>query len=125
MLPLTVRRLVRHLSTMPSTTFLSTLRFSALLATCGCGRAADAVGPPSLPLPPPAGCGNTGAGVCYHVDTTGNDANAGTAAAPFRTLQHAADIVNQIGRASGRERGEISVVAVSLKKKDIALIVLV
>src|SRR2546425_499690 len=116
MLPLTVRRLVRHLSTMRSTTFLSTLRFSALLATCGCGRAADAVGPPSLPLPPPAGCGNTGAGVCYHVDTTGNDANAGTAAAPFRTLQHAADIVNPgdgVLVGNGVYTGGATVVAIS------------
>ena len=28
----------------------------------------------------------------YHVSTTGNDANPGTSAAPFRTIQHAADI---------------------------------
>lgn len=32
-------------------------------------------------------CEATGSGVCYHVDcTSGNDANAGTYAAPFRTL---------------------------------------
>jgi len=79
---------------MRPTTFLSTLLFSALLATCGCSRANDVVGPPLLPLPPPAGCGNTGTGVCYHVATTGNDANPGTAAQPFLTIQHAADIVN-------------------------------
>jgi hypothetical protein len=79
---------------MRPATFLSTLLFSALLATCGCARADDAVGPPLLPPPPPPGCGNTGAGVCYHVATTGNDANPGTAAQPFRTIQKAADIVN-------------------------------
>src|SRR5579859_5369630 len=28
----------------------------------------------------------------YHVSTRGNDANPGTGAAPFRTIQHAADI---------------------------------
>ena len=28
----------------------------------------------------------------YHVSTTGNDANPGTSAAPFRTIQHAADL---------------------------------
>jgi len=32
--------------------------------------------------------------VCYHVETSGNDANPGTAALPFRTIQHAADVVN-------------------------------
>ena len=32
--------------------------------------------------------------MCYHVATTGNDANPGTAGQPFLTLQHAADIVN-------------------------------
>jgi len=65
-----------------------------LLVTCGCEQRGDAVGPPLLPPPPPAGCGNTGTGVCYHVATTGNDGNPGTAAQPFRTIQHAADIVN-------------------------------
>ncbi|HEY3220375.1 MAG TPA: right-handed parallel beta-helix repeat-containing protein [Gemmatimonadales bacterium] len=79
---------------MRPTTFLSTLLVSALFVTWGCARADEAVGPPLLPPPPPPGCGNTGSGVCYHVATTGNDANAGTAAAPFRTIQHAADIVN-------------------------------
>ena len=79
---------------MPSTAVSSTLLFSALLVTCGCTLQKDAFGPPDLPLPPPTGCGNTGAGVCYHVATTGDDANPGTAAQPFRTIQHAADIVN-------------------------------
>jgi hypothetical protein len=79
---------------MPPAKFLSTLLCSAQLVTCGCARANDAVGPPLLPPPPPPGCGNTGAGVCYHVATTGNDANPGTAAQPFRTIQKAADIVN-------------------------------
>ena len=40
-------------------------------------------------------CGATGHGVCYYVDATaGNDASPGTSARPFRTLQHAADLVN-------------------------------
>src|SRR5207245_1078284 len=47
------------------------------------------------PPPPPGSCGNTGSGVCYYVDgTAGNDANLGTSAQPFRTLQKAADVVN-------------------------------
>jgi hypothetical protein len=74
--------------------FSATLLVGCLLITAGCGRGPDAVGPPILPPPPPSGCGNTGGGVCYHVDTTGNDANPGTAAQPFRTIQHAVDIVN-------------------------------
>ena len=72
----------------------SVLVLGGLLVTCGCGQGADTVGPPLLPPPPPPGCGNTGAGVCYHVETSGNDANPGTAALPFRTIQHAADVVN-------------------------------
>ena len=33
--------------------------------------------------------------MCYYVDATaGNDASPGTSARPFRTLQHAADLVN-------------------------------
>src|SRR5689334_20013540 len=79
---------------MRSAPVLSTLLFSTLFVTGGCARADQAVGPPLLPPPPPPGCGNTGAGVCYHVATTGNDANPGTAAQPFLTIQHAADIVN-------------------------------
>ena len=44
---------------------------------------------------PAAGCTPTGSGVCYYVDgTAGNDANAGDSAHAFRTIQHAADIVN-------------------------------
>jgi hypothetical protein len=78
---------------MRSTRLVSALLY-ALLVTCGCKQGADAFGPPTLPTPPPAGCGNTGAGVCYHVATTGNDAYPGTAGQPFLTLQHAADIVN-------------------------------
>ena len=31
---------------------------------------------------------------CYYVSPTGSDSNFGTSAAPFRTIQHAADIVN-------------------------------
>ena len=38
--------------------------------------------------PPPTGC----ATVCHYVDPAGNDGNAGTSAAPWRTLQHAADV---------------------------------
>lgn len=79
---------------MRSARFLSTLLCSGMLVTCGCRRVGDVVGPPTLPTPPPSGCGNTGTGVCYHVAPTGNDANPGTAAQPFLTIQHAADIVN-------------------------------
>jgi pectate lyase-like protein len=78
-----------RLITVPSTLLVSTL-----LVTCGCARADDAFGPPLIPAAPPAGCGNTGTGVCYYVDTTGNDANPGTSAAPFRTIQRAANVVN-------------------------------
>jgi len=89
--------------------FASTLLATCLLVTCG-GQHDDIVGPPPLPPPPPAGCGNTGSGVCYHVATTGDDANPGTAALPFKTIQHAADIVNpgdgvlakDVGSATGR-----------------------
>ena len=34
------------------------------------------------------------AGTCYYVSPTGSDSNPGTSAAPFQTIQHAADIVN-------------------------------
>ncbi len=33
-------------------------------------------------------------GTCYYVSPTGSDSNSGTSAAPFQTIQHAADIVN-------------------------------
>ncbi len=46
-------------------------------------------------LPPP------GAGHTYYVDPTGNDANDGSSAHPFRTLQHAADVVTQVAAGSG------------------------
>ena len=38
--------------------------------------------------PPPGSC----ASACHYVDPAGNDGNAGTSAAPWRTLQHAADV---------------------------------
>ena len=79
---------------MRLTTFPLLLLVAGVLVTCTCARVQDAIGPPLLPLPPPGVCGNTGAGVCYHVAPTGNDANPGTAAQPFLTIQHAADIVN-------------------------------
>ena len=79
---------------MRSTRFFTALLVSTPLVTCGCEVSAGGFGPPLLPTPPPAGCGNTGSGVCYHVATTGNDSDPGTAAQPFRTIQHAADIVN-------------------------------
>jgi uncharacterized protein YjdB len=45
--------------------------------------------------PPPSACGNTGSGTCYYVDgTLGSDANPGTSAQPFQTVQRAADVVN-------------------------------
>ena len=47
------------------------------------------------PPPPTSRCGATGSGVCRYVDAAkGNDANPGTSARPFRTLQQAADVVN-------------------------------
>ena len=79
---------------MRFTTFPLLFLVGGLLVTCTCARVEHAVGPPVIPGAPPPGCGNTGAGVCYHVATTGNDANPGTAAQPFLTIQHAADIVN-------------------------------
>ena len=94
MVPLTVLSSDRLFSIMRPSPLSSVLVLGGLLVTCGCGRAADTVGPPVLPTPPPPGCGNTGAGVCYHVDPSGSDANPGTAAQPFLTIQHAADIVN-------------------------------
>jgi len=39
---------------------------------------------------PAAGC----AAACRYVAVTGNDANAGTKTAPWRTIQHAADVMN-------------------------------
>jgi hypothetical protein len=42
------------------------------------------------PPPPPTGC-TTG---CRYVAVSGNDANAGTSTAPWRTIQHAADVAN-------------------------------
>ena len=41
--------------------------------------------------PPPGSC----VSACHYVDAaTGNDANAGTSTAPWRTIQHAADVTN-------------------------------
>ena len=94
MVPLTLLSSDRLFSTMRPSPLSSVLVLGGLLVTCGCGQGADTVGPPSFPPPPPPGCGNTGAGVCHHVDPSGNDANPGTAAQPFQTIQHAADIVN-------------------------------
>jgi uncharacterized protein YjdB len=46
----------------------------------------------TVTVPPPAG---SCVSVCHYVDAVaGNDANAGTSAAPWRTLQHAADVTN-------------------------------
>ncbi len=42
---------------------------------------------------PASGCGNTGSGTCYYVATNGSDANPGTSALPFRTIQQAASVV--------------------------------
>src|SRR6266480_2196114 len=45
--------------------------------------------------PPVSTCGSSGSGVCYYVDAAaGNDANQGTSAQPFRTLQKAANVVS-------------------------------
>ena len=43
---------------------------------------------------PASGCGNTGSGTCYYVATSGSDANPGTSALPFRSLQQAASVVS-------------------------------
>ena len=39
-------------------------------------------------------CAPTGSGVCYYVSPAGSDSNPGTSAAPFLTIQHAANVVN-------------------------------
>jgi hypothetical protein len=39
-------------------------------------------------------CAPTGSGVCYYVSPTGSDSNPGTSAAPFLTIQAAANAVN-------------------------------
>ena len=39
-------------------------------------------------------CAPTGSGVCYYVSPGGSDSNAGTSAAPFLTIQQAANVVN-------------------------------
>jgi len=39
-------------------------------------------------------CAPTGSGVCYYVSPSGADSNPGTSAAPFLTIQHAANVVN-------------------------------
>ena len=39
-------------------------------------------------------CGNLSGATCYYVTPSGNDANAGTQSAPFKTLQRAANVVN-------------------------------
>lgn len=45
--------------------------------------------------PTSTSCAPTGPGVCYYVDVAaGNDANPGTSAQPFRTIQTAANVVN-------------------------------
>src|SRR5437660_5792274 len=45
----------------------------------------------TVTTPTPGSC----VSVCHYVDAaSGNDANAGTSAAPWRTLQHAADVTN-------------------------------
>ena len=101
---------------MRPTTFPLLLMVAGVLVTCTCARVEDAIGPPLIPGEPPAGCGNTGAGVCFHVATTGNDASPGTAAQPFLTIQHAADIVNPgdgVLVADGVYTGGSTVVSIS------------
>jgi pectate lyase-like protein len=39
-------------------------------------------------------CTPTGSGTCYYVSPSGSDANSGTSASPFRTIGHAASVVN-------------------------------
>ncbi len=66
-----------------------------ITATTG-GRSGSAVITITVAPPPPSGsvCAPTGSGVCRYVDPSGNDGNAGTSSAPYRTLQQAANVVN-------------------------------
>jgi Putative Ig domain/Protein of unknown function (DUF1565) len=49
----------------------------------------------SISIANPSGsCEATGGGVCRYVSPIGSDSNPGTSAAPFRTIQKAADVVN-------------------------------
>ena len=50
--------------------------------------------PTPTPAPTPAPTPTPGPIGAYHVSISGNDANAGTAASPWRTLQKAASVVN-------------------------------
>ncbi len=51
--------------------------------------------PPPPPPPPPPPSGTCGGSACRYVDGhAGNDANPGTGNAPWRTIQHAADVMN-------------------------------
>ena len=48
----------------------------------------------TVAAPGPAACGATGSSTCYYVDAgAGDDANPGTSAHPFRTIQQAASLV--------------------------------
>src|SRR5690606_28733359 len=69
---------------------------------CAIGRASMAACPARLPTmnrPAPCVCAlllpfaSPGFAATYHVATTGNDANPGSAAQPWATLQHAADSI--------------------------------
>src|SRR6266404_2505846 len=61
-----------------------------VIAQSGCvGVASRSASAPSSSV-----CAATGSGVCYYVSPTGSDSNAGTSAAPFQTIQHAANVVN-------------------------------
>jgi len=70
---------------------------ATITATSGgkSGTAAITVTAAPPPPPPPPPSGSCGGSACHYVDgTAGNDANPGTSSAPWRTIQHAADVMN-------------------------------
>ena len=74
-----------------SPTFSWSISYPGFWAGAAVGLKAYTTPPPPPPPPPPPGTGRTylGGPVTYHVSSSGNDANAGSAAAPWATLTHA------------------------------------
>ena len=72
--------------------YRGTLKVNAVfggLSNVATGTTAGRAGPP--PPPPSGSCSSA----CRYVDgVAGNDANPGTSSAPWRTIQHAADVAN-------------------------------
>jgi hypothetical protein len=67
---------------------------ATVTATSGGKSGTAAITVTATPLPPPPPSGGC-SGACRYVDgVAGNDANPGTGAAPWRTIQHAADGAN-------------------------------